>query len=84
MSQNEMILQYMKDFGSITPHEAVREFACYRLSARIHDLRHKQGRRIKTTIKTYKNKYGVTVGYAEYSLIKEEENDDNQIEAVNA
>ena len=40
MSQCEMILEYMKEKGSITPLEALNELGCMRLGARIWDLRH--------------------------------------------
>lgn len=39
MTQNEMILAYMREHGSITPKEALNHCGCMRLSARIHDLR---------------------------------------------
>ena len=38
-----MILQFMRDNGSITPAQAIEEIGCYRLGARIFDLR-KAGR----------------------------------------
>ena len=38
-SQKSKILDYMLDNGSITQKEAVEHFGCYRLSARIKDLR---------------------------------------------
>lgn len=43
------ILEYMRQHGSITPMEALREFGCYRLGARIYDLR-RSGVRIKTEL----------------------------------
>ena len=39
MSQCVQIKKYMEEHGSITQMEAVNEFNCYRLSARINDLR---------------------------------------------
>ena len=38
-SQKSMILDYMTEHGSITQAEAVEHFKCYRLSARIKELR---------------------------------------------
>ena len=38
-SQNQRILAYMNEFGSITPLEAMRDLGVYRLAARISDLR---------------------------------------------
>ena len=48
MKQTDKILMYMQTEGEITPLDALREFNCMRLAARISDLRkagHKIGRR---------------------------------------
>lgn len=37
--QNAAVLAYMREFGSITAKEAVAALSCYRLSARIYDLK---------------------------------------------
>ena len=66
-NQADMILRYMQDCGTITPLDAMREFGCMRLSARIWDLRH-AGHRISQTLVTSKNRYGNTTTYAEYRL----------------
>lgn len=71
-TQCNMIIQYIKDFGSITQKEAVEEFGCYRLAARIADLK-KLGYMFKKEMKTSINRYGVKVSYAKYSLIGEED-----------
>ena len=39
MSQCEQILRYLEDVGSITPMEAIEQFGCLRLAARIADLK---------------------------------------------
>lgn len=39
MTQCERVLQYMQDFGSINPMQALGDLDCYRLGARIYDLR---------------------------------------------
>lgn len=41
MTQCDRILNHLKRFGSITQLEAVEEYGCYRLSARIADLKAK-------------------------------------------
>lgn len=69
-SQNREILAYMKKGNKITQADAVRMFGCYRLSARIHDLR-EEGHIIKTTERVEKNRYGHTTNFAEYELIEE-------------
>ena len=45
-SQNARILAHLKQGGTITPMEALKLCGCFRLSARIHDLRHKYGHEI--------------------------------------
>lgn len=68
MSQNDMILRHLKTHKrGITQADAVEKFGCYRLSARISDLR-EMGYDIKTENETKKNRYGVTVTYARYKL----------------
>ena len=52
MSQEKQILGYLQSQGSISPLEALEEFGCFRLAARINDLRAK-----KHNIKTYVAKH---------------------------
>jgi hypothetical protein len=49
MTQEQAILKYMKTVGPITPMEALRYFGCFRLSARILELR-QEGHTIDSTI----------------------------------
>lgn len=58
------ILDWMKEKGSITPMEALNEFGCYRLGARIWDLRHRYGLKIRTEL----IKMGDSEKYARYVL----------------
>ena len=39
MNQREAIYKYMRERGSITPMEALMHLGCFRLSARIRELR---------------------------------------------
>ena len=48
-SQNTEIKEYLEAGGKLTPLDALREFSCFRLGARIHDLK-KEGMNIKTEI----------------------------------
>lgn len=66
-SQAAKILRYMKDNGSITPAQAFFELGCYRLGARIYDLR-AGGHRITTEKVAQKNKAGDIVTFARYRL----------------
>lgn len=70
LSQNDKILKYLQTHKSINQLEACYELSCFRLSARIADLK-ERGHNIKTTMVTRKNSEGHTVNYAEYSLVKE-------------
>lgn len=72
-TQCKRILEYMKIHGSINPKEAEKVFGCMRLSARIKDLR-EQGYDIKTARKSGISRDGTVCIYAEYHLIKEENN----------
>lgn len=47
MKQTEQILDYMKNFGGITPMDALKDIGCMRLAARIADLK-REGHRIKS------------------------------------
>ncbi len=62
-TQNEQILDYLKSGKSITPLEALEFFQCFRLSARIFDLR-SDGHNIIT-----KNITNDKKTYAQYHLL---------------
>lgn len=64
MSQQKQILRHLQRYGSITPDEAIRFITprCFRLAARIEELR-KKGYNIITEM---------TDGYATYRLIEED------------
>ena len=66
-SQCRKILQHMELFGSITAAEAVERYSCYRLSARIADLR-AAGHAIVSEMVSKKNADGQCVNYAVYRL----------------
>ena len=67
MKQTDKILRYMQTEGEITPLDALREFNCMRLAARISDLR-KAGHKIGRRIEKGTNRFGETVHYAVYWL----------------
>ena len=39
MSQSQAILDYLQSGHVLTPLEALQKFGCFRLAARVHDLR---------------------------------------------
>ena len=67
MTQTQRILMYLRDTGSITAMDAIREFSCTRLAARIGDLR-KAGYKISKVTERSRNRYGEPVNYARYKL----------------
>ena len=66
LDQRKIVLQHLRDHGTITSMQAFGEYQITRLSSCIFDLR-KMGYDISTTLKTAKNQYGTTQ-YAEYRL----------------
>lgn len=66
-SQNDRVLQYMRDFGSITALDAFRDLGCQRLASRIDDLK-RMGHIIHTEYIVAKNAYNEPMRYARYSL----------------
>ena len=66
-TQNERILKYMQDFGTITTAEAMTELGVYRLASRINDLKRDGYAIHKVTVRAT-NRYGETVRFAQYSL----------------
>lgn len=67
MTQADMILNYMRENRSITPLDAIREFGCLRLAARIADLE-RNGWVIQHGREQSVNRYGKPVQYARYTL----------------
>lgn len=63
MTQNSQILSYLQTRGAITALEALSHFGCFRLAARIKDLR-EEGHLIHTTM--IRNEKGAR--YARYTL----------------
>ncbi len=68
MTQTEMILNHLREHGSITALEAQQKYGIMRLSARIADLR-EQGYSISTNKKSSRNRWGTMTTYANYTLI---------------
>ena len=64
MSQTRQIKAYLLKGNKITPIKALKLFGCFRLGARIHDLR-KEGLLIETRIDSSRGK-----NFAEYFISK--------------
>ena len=66
--QEAQVLKYMLETGGITSWEAIREFGCTRLSARIYNLR-KAGWVIDSEPVTTRNRWGDKVTFNRYFVV---------------
>lgn len=69
MNQCEMVVEYIKEHGSISSMEAFRDLGITRLSARIWELR-SSGYMIDGTSEKYTAKNGRIVNYTRYRISK--------------
>ncbi len=69
MSQNDKVLEYMERHGSITQKEAYDAFGCFRLGARIAELK-ERGIVIDRMLEEGVNRVGEKTRYARYWLKK--------------
>lgn len=69
MSQCEMIIKYLNDFGSITTFESYEELGITRLPSRIFDLK-QQGYQFQEEWISKKNRYGKSVSFKKYTKKK--------------
>ena len=65
MTQKEMVLKYLKDYGSITPLQAMKDLGIMRLAARIKELE-KDGVSIAHDRESCINRYGKITWYSRY------------------
>jgi hypothetical protein len=66
-TQNQRILDYINEFGSITQIDALRDIGCMRLASRISDLR-SRGYDIVSELVPVKNRYGETCHIKRYKF----------------
>lgn len=71
-TQNQRILDYIAEFGSITQIEALRDLGVMRLASRISDLK-SNGYPIISTVEAVTNRYGEKSYIKRYRLQKEGE-----------
>ena len=69
LTQNQRIIRHLKDKGSITALEAMKEYGIMRLSSRVCELKD-QGYLIRSEFISSKNRYNESVSFSKYSLIK--------------
>lgn len=66
-TQNQRVLDYIAENGSITQLEALRELGIMRLASRISDLK-KEGYAIKGVTETVKNRFNEDCHIKRYSM----------------
>lgn len=67
MTQREAIIEYITEFGSITPMQAFADLGITKLATRISEMR-KDGMDFKIEMVSVKNRYGKSVSFAKYSF----------------
>lgn len=73
-TQKKMVLDYITEFGSITPLDAFRDLGVTRLSAIVFRMRD-EGHDIDKAIEIGENRFGNRTRYARYSFGKGESNE---------
>ena len=73
-NQNQLILDYIKRCGSITPLEAMRDLGIYRLASRISDMR-RLGYPVVDEWAEVDTRYGGKTRVKRYSLEEGAENE---------
>jgi hypothetical protein len=66
-TQREAIIEYITEFGSITPMQAFADLGITKLATRISEMR-KDGMKFRIETMQCKNRYGKPVYYAKYSF----------------
>lgn len=68
MKQEQLVMNYLREHGSITQNEATEHLGATRLSAVIWVLRHKRGFIILDKTESGKNRWGVPTHWTRYYL----------------
>lgn len=67
MTQAMRIMEYMTEYGSISPYEAFQDLGITKLSTRVSEMQ-REGVKIQKIRETSKNRFGETVSYMRYRL----------------
>ncbi len=70
MTQRDRVIQYIKDFGSITRAEAFNELGIVELAARICELE-RMGYKFEKKTVYRENRYGEMIHFTKYTLKKD-------------
>ena len=71
LTQAGKVLRHLRDYGSITPMEAMSDYGIMRLGARIYDLK-RNGYVIQSDMVRGEKRYGEPTHWAKYTLVKED------------
>ena len=66
-TQRDAIIEYITEFGSITPIQAFADLGITKLATRISEMR-KDGWTFNIEMVSTKNRYGRSVSFAKYSF----------------
>lgn len=69
MNQQQAILQYIHDFGSITSYQAYIDLGITQLASRLKELK-EQGYKFNYRWITKENRYGKPIRFKEYTLVE--------------
>lgn len=69
MTQNQMVLNHLRNIGSLTRNQAFELYGITELNTRICNLRN-EGHMIKSTDRCEPNRFGKRVHFTEYALVK--------------
>lgn len=69
LNQQAQILEYLKSHRGISQAEAIDAFGCYRLGARIYDLKDR-GYKVDVIMEDGVNRFGRPTRYARYFVTK--------------
>ena len=67
MNRAERVYSYMKEFGSITPLDAIRDLGYTRLACAINEMK-RDGHKVRKEYETKNNRFSQPVTYARYYL----------------
>lgn len=67
MTQRQRIINYIREFGSITSWEAYSDLGITQFATRVKELK-EEGYEFKTEWESKKNRYGEPVSFKRYSL----------------
>ncbi len=71
ITQRDRVLQYCRDFGSITSYQAYVDLGITQLGARVWELKNKYGYKFKKERVAKENRYGDMCHFDKYILVED-------------